>query len=100
MFRVNGAQVGDTLPTLAGAEEFKKLVEQHGGAAARAILAARNTDQHSVLLRDWMTDHIDSIWDFIVLGGGTLVASCLILWWFFRRTGMLDDGPARRSRAT
>jgi magnesium transporter len=48
----------------------------------------------------WMTDHIDSIWDFIVLGGGTLVASCLILWWFFRRTGMLDDGPGRHSRPT
>ena len=40
----------------------------------------------------WMTDNIDSIWDFIGLGGGTLIASCVILWAYFRRAGMLDDG--------
>ena len=40
----------------------------------------------------WMTDHIDSIWDFVGLGGGTLIASCVVLWAYFRRVGMLDEG--------
>ena len=42
---------------------------------------------------NWMTSHIDSIWDFLGFGIGSLVASCLILLVYFRRTGMLDDGP-------
>jgi magnesium transporter len=41
----------------------------------------------------WMTGHIDSVWDFFGLGGGTLIASCVILWAYFRRTGMLEKGP-------
>ena len=48
----------------------------------------------------WMVGHIDSLWDFVGLAGGTLVGSCLILWGFFRRTGMLDDASSRRSQPT
>ncbi len=39
---------------------------------------------------EWMTSHIDSIWDFLGFGVGSLVASCLLLWGYFRRTGMLQ----------
>jgi magnesium transporter len=48
----------------------------------------------------WMTGHIDSFWDFVVLGGGTLIASCVILWAYFRRAGMLDDDSGQRPRPT
>jgi magnesium transporter len=40
----------------------------------------------------WMVGNIDSLWDFVGLAGGTLVGSCVILWAYFRRAGMLDDG--------
>jgi magnesium transporter len=45
----------------------------------------------------WMTGQIDSIWDFVGLGGGTLLGSCVILWAYFRRTGMLDHGADQHS---
>jgi magnesium transporter len=48
----------------------------------------------------WMTGHIDSIWDFIGLGGGTLLGSCVILWAYFRRIGLLEDDAGPRSRLT
>jgi magnesium transporter len=41
---------------------------------------------------NWMTNHIDSIWDFLGFGVGSLVASCMLLWWYFRRAGMLEPG--------
>jgi magnesium transporter len=40
---------------------------------------------------NWMTSHIDSIWDFIGFGVGSLVVSCAVLWLFFRQTGMLES---------
>jgi magnesium transporter len=48
----------------------------------------------------WMTGHIDSLWDFVGLGGGTLLASCVILWAYFRRTGMLDHSSGQHSSST
>jgi magnesium transporter len=45
---------------------------------------------------EWMTDHIDSVWDFVAFGLGSLLASCLILWAYFRRAGMLDGGSAQQ----
>ena len=43
---------------------------------------------------NWMTSHIDSVWDFIGFGCGSLIASCAVLWIYFRQTGMLagNDG--------
>ncbi len=45
----------------------------------------------------WMVGHIDSFWVFVVLGVGSLVISCVGLWVWFRRTGMIgtDDVPER-----
>lgn len=60
-FRLNRALVGDTFDTLAGAEEMKRLVEAHGAQAARDILRARNSGSTAVLLKDWMTTHIDRL---------------------------------------
>jgi len=39
---------------------------------------------------NWMTEHLDSVWDFLGFGIGSLVASCLVLWAYFRRIGMLE----------
>jgi len=39
----------------------------------------------------WMTDNIESLPDFLGFGFGSLIGSCLVLWVYFRRTGMLDD---------
>jgi hypothetical protein len=44
----------------------------------------------------WMTEHIDSPWDFLVLGIGTLVASSIVLYAWFMRTGMIE----RRQRSS
>ena len=41
---------------------------------------------------NWMTSHIDSVWDFLGFGVGSLAASCLVLWAYFRQTGMLEEG--------
>jgi magnesium transporter len=45
----------------------------------------------------WMIGRIDSFWVFAVLGVGSLVISCLGLWVWFRRTGMIgaDEVPDR-----
>jgi magnesium transporter len=40
----------------------------------------------------WLTGHITSTWVFIVFGIGSLLASCGVLWWWFKRTGMLGGG--------
>ena len=37
----------------------------------------------------WMTGHITSLWVFLVYGVGSLAASCAVLWFWFRRTGLL-----------
>lgn len=60
-FRVNRSRVGDTFDTLEGAEEMQRLVERHGPERARAILRARNSDNRTVILRDWLTDHINRL---------------------------------------
>ena len=41
----------------------------------------------------WMTRNIDSFWVFIVLGIGSLVVSALLLYAWFRRTGMVGENP-------
>ena len=38
----------------------------------------------------WMTSRIGSLWDFIGFGAGSLVASSILLWMYFRKSGMLD----------
>jgi magnesium transporter len=40
----------------------------------------------------WLTDHIHSLWVFLVYGIGSLVASCAYLYAWFRRTGMIAAG--------
>jgi magnesium transporter len=39
---------------------------------------------------EWMTNHLDSVWDFVGFGVGSLIASSLVLFAYFRHTGMLD----------
>jgi magnesium transporter len=48
----------------------------------------------------WMVGHIDSVWDFVVFGIGSLLASCVILWTYFRRAGMLEDASVQQSPPT
>ncbi len=38
----------------------------------------------------WLVGHITSFWAFAVLGIGSLIASCAVLYAWFRRTGMID----------
>jgi magnesium transporter len=40
----------------------------------------------------WMTTRIESFWTFAVLGIGSLLASCVLLWAWFRRGGLIDAG--------
>ena len=40
---------------------------------------------------NWMTSHIDSVWDFLGFGVGSLIASCMALWAYFRRMGMFEE---------
>ncbi len=35
----------------------------------------------------WLTDHISSLWEFLVFGLGSFIASLVVLWLFFRRRG-------------
>jgi magnesium transporter len=39
----------------------------------------------------WLTGHIDHLWDFLVFGIGSLVASIAILWGYFKRRGYFDE---------
>jgi magnesium transporter len=39
----------------------------------------------------WMTEHINHLWDFLILGVGSLVVSGIGLYVWFRRTGMIDS---------
>jgi magnesium transporter len=40
----------------------------------------------------WLTGHINSLWVFTVYGLGSLIASCVVLYAWFRRTGMVGSG--------
>jgi magnesium transporter len=39
----------------------------------------------------WMTEHISHLWEFLVFGFGSLIASLIVLWLWFRRRGYFDD---------
>jgi magnesium transporter len=39
----------------------------------------------------WMVGHIDSFGVFVILGVGSLLVSCVGLWMWFRRTGMIGE---------
>ncbi len=41
----------------------------------------------------WLTGHIDHLWDFLVWGIGSLLASIVILYGWFRRRGYFGDEP-------
>jgi magnesium transporter len=40
----------------------------------------------------WMVTRIDSLWTFLVLGIGSLVGSAILLYTWFRRSGMVESG--------
>jgi magnesium transporter len=40
----------------------------------------------------WMVTRIDSLWTFLVLGMGSLVGSAIVLYTWFRRSGMVESG--------
>jgi len=40
----------------------------------------------------WLTGHINSFWVFAVYGLGSLLLSCVGLYAWFRRTGMIGSG--------
>ena len=44
----------------------------------------------------WMTDHISHLWEFLVFGLGSLIASIIVLWLWFRRRGYFDDPGERK----
>jgi magnesium transporter len=39
----------------------------------------------------WLTAHITSLWVFVVFGVGSLAASCVALYSWFRRTGLTEE---------
>ncbi|MBO0728912.1 MAG: magnesium and cobalt transport protein CorA [Acidimicrobiaceae bacterium] len=36
----------------------------------------------------WMVNHVTSLWSFLAFGFGSLAASCVVLWAWFRRSGL------------
>jgi magnesium transporter len=48
----------------------------------------------------WLVGHINSFWVFAVLGIGSLVASCAVLYVWFRHTGMIDSGGSTGSEGS
>jgi magnesium transporter len=39
----------------------------------------------------WLVNNIDSFWVFLVFGIGGLVLPCVLLWWYFRRSGFFRN---------
>jgi magnesium transporter len=42
----------------------------------------------------WLVAHLTSFWVFAVLGIGSLVASCAVLYGLFRHTGMINSNES------
>lgn len=62
LFRVGKKQTSETFETDKGAQEFKRLVEAHGGAEARAILDDREDTAEDVpTLAEWCERYITQL---------------------------------------
>ena len=61
MFRLNARLVGETFDDPKAAQAFAQLVDRIGGQAARDLRDARDDYTDTILLKDWLRDHINRL---------------------------------------